>query len=790
MLRTLIALISFGVTFYSLAQQGSVFGKVITRSGEPISGVNISIDGSAEGTVSDATGKYEFTLPAGKYTLIFSHVKYRNRKITVNINQGSFVKYDVKLRLDMQQLQEVQITRERELEEEITNVTNLEGKGAEDLPSAFGDFSKILVTLPGVASNNEFSTAYSVRGGNFDENLVYVNDIPVYRPFLSNAGKQEGLSFVNPEMVSNIAFSAGGWEPKYGDKLSSSLNILYYEPDALSGQMTIGLLGGSAVIKQKVSERFRFVTGIRHKDSRYLLGTTEIEGQYFPTYTDIQSLMTFDLTKKESNQRNKTKLHWLMYYGRNRYLTQPESQTTQFGSIQANFRIETAFEGQEILNYDVFQSGLNLSHIWSEKWLTRVIVSGVYTREREYFDVEGAYRICDVDNSGGGNLNDCVVVRGIGRNYNYGRNELTALLGNMEIRNEHLLNFNNLFEWGVGSQSRDIDDSIREYSFTDSSDFVNLNHSVFSDLSLQTTNYTGYFQNTTFLRDSAHAFIAGIRFNYWDYNQQMIASPRISYRLKTNWAKPTTFKFSVGWYQQFPFYRELRTFDGELRQNTQAQRSVHFIASMERVFTMWGRPFYFNTEVYYKWLYNQIPYDIDNVRLRYFDENDATAHAAGIDFRVNGEFIPGTQSWFSLGILSTKEDISGDEKNNIRRPTDQHVNMAIYFEDHMPSDPSLRIYLNLVYGSGYPVGPPDNLAARNIFSGDQYYRADIGLSKQYVMKSGSRLKSVWIRAEILNALGADNTLSYSWIEDVGGNQFAVPNSLSARFLNLKLSAEF
>lgn len=791
MLRTLLSLTSIVVVLTVFGQRGTIFGRVTNRAGDPIPNVTVSILESSIGSVANSDGQYELILDAGKFTITFSHVKYQNRSITVNINQGSFVNYDIRLRVGTQRLEEVSITETRGRNEEISNVTFLKGKTVENLPSVFGDFSKILVTLPGVASNNEFSTAYSVRGGNFAENLVYINDILVYRPFLSNAGKQEGLSIVNPEMVSNIHFSAGGWEPKYGDKLSSSLNILYHEPDTLTGQFTFGFLGGSAVVKNKISDRFRFVAGVRHKDSRYLLGTTEIKGQYFPTYTDIQSLMTFDLTKKESNQRNKTKLHWLLYYGRNRYLTKPESQMEQFGSIQANFRIETDFEGQEILNYDVLQSGVNLSHIWSENWLSRIIFSGVYAREREYFDVEGAYRICEVTNaSDADDLNDCVIERGIGTNYTYGRNTLNSILANVEIRNEHLINLHNLVEWGVGTQARNIKDKINEYAFIDSANFISLNHSVFNKLSLRSINYTAYLQNTTFFSDSSHAFIAGIRFNYWNHNDQFIASPRFTYRIKTAWAKSTTFKLSAGWYQQFPFYRELRTFDGDLRQHSTAQRAVHFIGGMERIFMMWGRPFYFDTELFYKWLYNQIPYDIDNLRLRFFDTNGATGYAAGVDFRVNGEFILGTQSWFSLGLLTTREDIDGDNKSYIRRPTDQHVNIAIYFEDHMPSDPSLRIYLNLVYGSGYPVGPPNNLSARNVFSGDEYYRVDMGLSKQFELSKASWFKSIWLRAEILNVLGVDNTLSYSWIQDIKGNQFAVPNSLSARFLNLKFSAEF
>ena len=450
MLRNYLTLFFFSISIWTQGQSGAIFGKVENRRGEILENVHVLVTGG-RGTHTNEEGKYELQLPAGKYLLTFSHVGFKTKKVSININENARIKFDLKLRDDPVALKDIQVQVGRIDENLPNNQLQIEAKTAKVLPSAFSDFSKILVTLPQVASNNEFSTAYSVRGGNFDENLVYVNDIPVYRPFLSNAGRQEGLSFVNPQMVNNIRFSAGGWESKYGDKLSSTLNILYQEPDILSGNLTMGLLGGSATIGQRFNDRFRVITGIRHKDSRYLLGTTEIDGQYFPTYSDIQSLMTFDLTPKEKNQINKTKLHWLLYYGRNRYLTQPVSQITQFGSILANFRIQTAFQGQEILNYDVYQTGLNLSHIWSENWLTRVISSGVYTVEREYFDVLGSYRLCDVDEESNG-LNDCILVRGIGTNYDYGRNQLSAKIANVEIRNEHLLNLYNTFEWGIGWQ--------------------------------------------------------------------------------------------------------------------------------------------------------------------------------------------------------------------------------------------------------------------------------------------------------------------------------------------------
>jgi hypothetical protein len=792
MIRGLLMWLAWSTSGVALAQYGTVFGRVTDRNGEPIEAATIVTSNPDVGAVTNADGRYEMRMAPGKYTVTFSHVQYRTRSVTLYVNLGAFIHYDVKMREDIRQLNPVEITGDNlKPDEQVGPVTQLEAISARRLPSAFGDFSKILVTLPGVASNNELSSAYSVRGGNFDENLVYVNDIPVYRPFLANAGRQEGLSFVNPDMVSHISFYAGGWEPKYGDKLSSSLNILYREPTHTSGQVTLGLLGGTGSMEHQFNERFSMVTGVRHRDSRYLLGTLETKGQYFPTYTDVQSMLTFDLTDKESEQRNKTKLNWLLYYGRNRYLTRPESLTTEFGSVQANFRIQTAFAGQEILNYDVYQTGVNLSHIWTDRWLSRFIVSAVHTREREYYDVEGFYRLCDIDNNPGSpQFDNCVLVRGLGTHYNYGRNQLRASLLSVETRQEHLLSTNHLFEWGLGVSLNAIKDQINEYAFTDSADYVLLHHSVFNSLSLLTRNYTGFVQSTVFMADSAHAITTGVRFNYWDYTGQLIASPRISYRFKpAGWQKPTIFRLSVGWYQQFPFYRELRDFEGNLRENVGPQRSVHFIGSMERILTLWGRPFYFTSEAYYKYLYDMIPYDIDNVRLRYFAENDAFGYAAGLDFRINGEFIPGTQSWFSLGLLKTGENITGDDKNYIRRPTDQHINMAIFFEDHMAGDPTLRINLNLVYGSGYPVGPPNDLRSRNVFNGDAYYRVDIALSKQFVLTE-RKAKNIWLRAEILNALGADNTLSYSWIQDFNGNQFAVPNSLSARFLNLKVSVDF
>ena len=789
LLKGLLTTLFITLTLSLFAQKGIIEGRIVDESENPIPAVNIIIKSNRTiGTISNGEGYFMLELDEGSYDLIFSHVQYGIHELRdIPTGLSDFV---VKLTPNATYLDDVQVEGRRE-DDAIDPATRIDSRSAQNLPSAFGDFNKVLLTLPGVSGNNELSSAYNVRGGNFDENLVYVNDIPVYRPFLANAGRQEGLSFVNPDLVGDINFYAGGWAPKYGDKLSSSLNIDYKEPETLEGQLNAGLLGGSAYIGNRINDNVQYLFGARHRDSRYLLGTLKTKGQYFPTYTDVQGFLTFDLSGKRSDQINRTKLNWLMSYGRNRYLTLPESQTTDFGSASESLRVQTAFAGREELNYDTYQTGINLSHRWSNRFLSRWILSGVYTSEREYYNVEGAYRICDVDNNpGSSSFNDCVVVRGIGTNFNYGRNKLEATLLNAEWRNEILLSDWMVLEGGFGWATNRINDELNEYAFLDSAGFVDLTESTFNELDLNTQTITGYLQSTLFSRDSMHAVNGGIRFNYLDYNGELLISPRLIYRFKPRWENETSFRLSVGKYSQPPFYRELRDQSGNILDDVKAQQSIHVIGAMERVITWWNRPFLFTAEGYYKRMTNVIAYDIDNVRLRYFANNNASAYAYGFDFRINGEFIKGTQSWFSLGILKTREDIAEDVKGYIRRPSDQNVNLAFYFEDHMPNDPTLRVYVNTVIGSGYPLGPPNEINARNIFAGDEYYRVDMGLSKSFELNNYKYLKTLWLRFEILNVLAADNTLSYSWIQDVTGTQLAIPNSLSARFLNFRISADF
>ena len=469
-------------------------------------------------------------------------------------------------------------------------------------------------------------------------------------------------------------------------------------------------------------------------------------------------------------------------------MTLPANSETEFGSVQQNFRLETAFVGREELNYDTFQGGANLSHRWSNRMRSNLIISGVYTREQENYDIEGAYRLCDVDNNPNSNsFNNCVVTRGVGTNYSYGRNRLVGIIGDVQVQNQLLINdFNNL-QFGVGVNYSDLADELNEFAFTDSADFVTITETTFNTLSVTATQSTGYIQNTTFTNDSVHVFTYGVRFNYWDWGNEWIVSPRLQYLFRLS--DRTNIRFATGLYAQPAFYRELRNRNGDIVDNLESQKSWHFILGVEQGLNIGRRQFRLTGEVYWKEMWDVVPYDVENIRLRYFANNDATAVARGIDFRINGEFISGTQSWFSVGLLETNENILGDGRAEIRRPTDQRLNIGAYFEDHIPKDPTVRVYLNMNVGSGYPFGPPNVPDLRNAFSGDEYYRVDLGLSKE-LRTSHFFGTSALIRIELLNALGADNTLSYIWIEDVNGASFAVPNSLSARFLNIKLTSKF
>ncbi len=789
-----ILLFAFPATVFP--QSVTIRGIVTDSLDNPVSGVNVMLAGKGRGTSSGPDGRFRLKIgPKGKAELVFSHINYYKKRVTVDPEKAiPFLKVVLRGKTNILEQLEVSGNRMEKLRSRVS-VTSLSPKLLSTFPSATQDISKLLITLPGVSSNNEFSTGYNVRGGNYDENLVYVNDMPVYRPVLVQSGQQEGLSFANPYLIRNLEFYSGGWASDLGDGLSSAMDITYKVPDSFGGSLSIGLLGGSLHAQGTSSNRkITFLVGVRHKQTDYLLNTLETEGEYKPRFTDVQTYFHFDLGKNNTADRYSA-LGVLLAYSRNNYLVEPTSRESTFGTFEQQLRLFVAFDGRDLLSYDNFQGGLKFTRRFNSRIKSDFTLSAILNYEREFFDIESGYMLCSVDKQTGSDTFDqCVVNLGIGRQYYSGRNLLDAALLTMENRNEIRLNPRNTLEFGGGYALQQFDDSMTEYSFTDSAGYSHVDYAVEAANNLRKNIFTAYLQNTS-LFGSNQTLTAGVRLNYLDINGQLLVSPRLQYSIQPVWRRDILFKAAAGLYQQPPFYKEMRDKAGHLNTKLKAQSSAHFILGMDMNFKWWQRPFKFTTEVYYKYLWNVVPYDINNVRIRYFAENSAIAYAMGIDFRISGEFIPGEESWFSLGILQTREDVEGDGRGFIPRPSDQLVKFNIYFSDHLPVNPTYKMFLNLFYASPLPFSPPGNIDQRNSFRGKSYQRVDIGFSKMidFGNKWNSRAalpNSLWIGLEILNLTGHKNVISYYWVKDVNSNYYAVPNALSARFFNVRLTLSF
>lgn len=791
-LLTLLTLLFFSAGS-SIAQQRSVelSGNIASDQENPISNANIVIlidSISSTGTTTDKSGNYRIRVSfSTSLSISVSYVGYStNEKVLTNreITESSYL-------LDFRLTEETKVLSTIEIEgDQARNdpgYTRLTPKNIQVSPIPFGEFTGLLATLPGVVSNNELSSSYSVRGGNYDENLITVNDFPIYKPLIVRTGQQEGLGFINSDLAESADFYSGGWSARYGDKLSSSLNIRYKTPSTFKSTVMLSLLGGSLALEGSTKDqRFTYLLGVRHKRSEYLLNTLEVDGEYFPRFTDIQFLGTVLLSKPSSLK--KTTLDLLTSYARNRYRIEPTTRETEFGTFNQVLRFLVAFEGEDNLNYDTYQSGLSLKRDLSSSVKGFINIGYISTYEREYGDLEGGYRLCDVDKDpNSSNFNNCAVIRGIGSNYFHARNRLTGELINSELGAEIKVGKSEI-KTGFFHSYQQFEDIIQEYRFIDSLKYVTDIRSINTENDTYANNLGAYYDQTWRLANLNIG--VGLRFIYRDVSNQLNVNPRfrLDYTLPGN--SRWTLKFATGIYSQPPLYREMRDISGDINIEQKAQNSLHVLAGADYNFSIWGRPFLWSTEAYYKYLWDIIPYDLENVRIRYYSDRSGFAYATGLDMRIAGEFIPGTESWFSLGILKTMEDVEGDGQGYIRRPTDQRVNLGIFFEDHIPNNPTLRVNLRFLFGSGFPFSPPDNYDNRNSFQGDTYTRVDIGFSKIFIMKNPSFTKSIWVGLEILNLLGAQNTISYSWVQDVTNTYFAVPNNLSNRFFNLKVIGKF
>ena len=780
---------------------------------------NVSVKYDDFGTSTDKRGYYEIRIPIKtSITLEFSHVGYKSLTKDFYAKKRIVIRFSPILKSENEILDEVVIKNEIK---EAQGITTIKAEKIKRIPGANSGIETLLMTLPGVSNNNELSTQYNVRGGNFDENLVYVNGIEIYRPFLIRSGQQEGLSFVNSSMVQNINFSAGGFQAKYGDKLSSVLDISYRKPTEFGAKIEASLLGGSITLENVYLEnRLSAIIGLRYRDNSLFVNSKQIETNFKPRFTDVQSFVSF------KHSENLT-FNFLGNFSLNNYDYQPVTRRTRFGTVTDPLELIVFYDGQEQDTYLTAFGAFSADYQVNSDFKLTTTISAFNTQEEEYFDIAASYNLGEVDaNIGSESFGDVTFSEGIGSQLNHSRNDLDALITNVQIRgdykkDEHQINF------GIKYQSEDIKDRIREWEVIDSAGFSirPLNVGFINDQpynpyigpivpfqNIRTQNnltinrFSGFFQYSKkgFIGDHKIWLNVGVRGQSWSVksNQnptvnQFIVSPRAQFAIKPDWEKDILFRISGGIYSQPPFYRELRGFDGSINPNVKAQNSVHLVIGNDYSFTMWNRPFKLTTEFYFKNLTNVNPYTVDNVRIRYQATNNTKAYATGLDVRLNGEFVPGNESWVSLGFLKTEENI--DERGYIARPTDQRFKLGILFQDYVPNFPDLKAYLNLVYNTGVPGGAPayaDTYSFQNRLR--DYRRADLGIlyvftdvNKRYSKGWLSQFKELTAGIELFNMFDIQNSITNTWVRDVATkNQFGVPNYLSGRILNFKLGISF
>lgn len=832
--KFLFTLLFFTLSIIAFAQNqtAKVAGIVLDENNKPVEGVTVSYQ--TKSSITDANGFYFIIVPANqKVVLVFTHVSLKRIVATMQLKPNEEKEFYVVMNDNAEQLPDVVITSDRR---RVQGITTIQPEVIRKNPSANPGIESVLKTFAGVNSNSELSTQYAVRGGNYDENLVYVNEIEVYRPFLIRSGQQEGLSFTNTDMVQNVDFSAGGFQAKYGDKLSSVLDITYRKPTKFGLAAEASFLGGS-ITADMISKNKKWlnITGVRYRDNSLLVNSQETQTNFRPTFVDVQTMVNF-------NPNEKWQFSFLGNASQNKYNYQPLTRQTNFGTIDEPIALQIFYEGQENDQYQTLFGSFKTSFIANENNTFKLITSIYHTQEQEYFDIFAAYFLGEVDtNIGSETLGQVTFNRGIGTQLNHARNDLDALIINAEIKGTHQIkNKKHQIDWGFKYTRENIRDRIVEWEVIDSAGF-SINPPIIDIPNDQPYNpYTGPlvpYQNvraTNFvninrfsgylqwslkskLGNSDVWYNAGIRAHSWqipendfdgkgkitlwqfsgkDANTQMVFSPRAQFALKPDWEKDMIFRLSLGYYHQPPFYRELRDINGAVNPNVKAQQSIHFVLSNDYNFLMNNRKFKLVTEAYYKTMTDVNTYTLENVRIRYRANNEATAYAYGLDMRLNGEFVPGTESWLSFGYMKTEEN--QNDRGYIARPTDQRLKFGILFQDYMPNLPNMKLYLNLVYNTGLPGGSPSYADAYQYQNRlRDYRRADVGFSYVFTEKNNERPDGNWLKKfqdlslgfEIFNLFNNQNAITNTWVRDVyTKNQYGIPNYMTTRVFNIKLTA--
>lgn len=808
-----LLLVLSAVSVFAQSNNATLFGKITDETGKPVELANISIRNSTIGTISDRNGEYLLRIPAKKpVAIVFSMIGYRPVEKNITADEEQRFELNITIAQIDQEIGEVQVTEHRRNK---NNMERIDSKYLTNITDAgTGGVEALIKTLPGVSTNNELSSQYSVRGGNFDENLVYVNDIEVYRPFLIRAGQQEGMSFINSDMVSSIEFSAGGFDAKYGDKMSSVLDIKYRKPTEFAGSASVSLLGGSVQLEDlSKNGKFSHITGFRYKTNRYMLGTLDEKGEYNPNFIDAQTYLTYKFNKAFD-------VSFLGNIAQNQYNFIPQTRKTSFGTVNQAYNATVYFEGQEVDKFITSTGALVANYHPGDRLNLKFIASAFHSKEEETYDIRGDYYLNELErNLGSDNLGDSVLNIGIGTFLNHARNYLNATVYSFEHKGaynseSHLLN------WGIKVQNEKIDDEMNEWILRDSTGYSLpynqynpdelYNPNALRELKLYSTTNTDYSMNSTrlmaYIQDTYQIPIGkgslyatgGVRAQYWSFSDEFLLSPRATFRYFPEWNANIVFHLSGGIYNQPAFYKELKDRNGIIYPNTKAQRSTQVLFGTDYIFRAWDRPFKFSSETYFKVMTNLIPYQIDNVRIRYLPKQKANGYAMGLDMKVNGEFVSGIESWASLSVMQTEEDVLKDNHGYIPRPTDQRFNFSIFFQDYFPGNPTWKMHMTAFYGSRLPTGPPNSQRYMDVFRIPPYRRIDLGFSKvlidpdhkTYRYKAFNSIKDMWLSLEVFNLLGINNTISYLWVANNTGDMFGVPNYLTKRKLNLKLTVKF
>jgi hypothetical protein len=821
------------IALSSSAQKKVAFvsGKVIDENENAVAGATVTILGKQNGILTSDSGSFRIKVPAEKaFALIFSHADFHDVQKNFYLSESEEEQVTVRLLRNSKALETVVISDEKERKE--TGLIKINPKSAVTLPGVTGGVEGLIKTL--VGSNNELTSQYSVRGGNYDENLIYINDFEIYRPYLVRNGQQEGLSFINPELVKNIDFYNGGFQAKYGDKISSVLDIQYKKPVTFGGSVYISPLEqGLHLEGSSKNKKLSWLFGVRNKTYKNLLSSQETKGNYVPSASDLQAYLTYKISQK-------LQLEVLGIISGSRFSLIPESaqkSTAVFSPLfTANLGLDIFFDGQEKDNYSNNLIGVSLVHSVNKKVKLKWMMSRYGDNENENFDITGAYlfgeRSFDKTKPDFGKI---INPLGAGVYQNYARNALDIQVYNFSHKGSYELG-KHFLQWGAGIDHTIINDHVNEWEFQDSAGYslpfnpnqINLSNVLKSDANLTVDKYSGYMQDNIRLSGTVTQVTlqAGVRFNYNSFNKEFLISPRAQISYKPDWKNDIVFKASAGIYDQPPFYREMRRYDGSVNTALKSQKSIQYVAGFDYNLSHGNTPMRITTEAYYKCLWDVDPYDIDNLRIQYFGENNARAYAAGIETRLFTELVKDAESWFSIGISRTKENIDNDfyytfknaegevisakttdqvvadsVKTNVgwvRRPSDRLITMGLFLQDYLSTNKNFKVHLNMIYGSNMSYNIPNSVRYRNALIIEPYIRVDIGfsallLSEKSLRRSHSPFRSfenIWASLEVFNLIDRANVISYQLIKDFNNDIFTIPNRLTPRMLNFKLLARF